>query len=229
MGLVASTSPTAARAEPPTSSQESAASTSVARGAADAPVAFGPFDAGASRGVRRQGAVGRRRPAHPVVGAPAHVPGNGPPPPPLPRPIDIPELALEQPNALRGSGLSSSPLWLAALTYQHLLTRLDGPRCQHLPTCSRFAAQAVARHGLVGFWMGLDRLIQPTESSAIRRLPEVEGWGGLRGFDPVENYEFWVAERFSGLPAPVPEEPLELAPLRAPLATAPAASEAPAL
>jgi hypothetical protein len=181
---------------------------------------FGPFDAGVARAVKRQGEPGKPRVAHPAVGDPAKVPGDGPAPPPLRLDPDIPERSVESPNALGGNGLSSNPLWFAALGYQKVLTRLDGPRCQHLPTCSRFASQAVARHGAVGILMGLDRLIRPTESSALRRLPEIEGWGGIRGFDPVENYEFWKTERFTGFPATTPEEPLALPSL----AAAPSAS-----
>lgn len=190
---------------------------------------FGPWDAGEARPVTRQGVKGKERRAHPAAGTPAKVPGDGPAPPPLRLDPYIPELALESPNAIGGvGGLSSNPLWLAALTYQNLLTRLDGPRCQHLPTCSRFASQAVARHGAVGILMGLDRLIRPTESSALRHLPEVEGWGGVRGFDPVENYEFWKTERFTGLPVPTAEEPLLLPPLPTTPPALPAASAAPA-
>ena len=183
----------------------------------DAKRAFGPFDAGAARPVKRQGATGKARREFPSVGDVAKVPGEGPPPPPLRPDSDIPEGALDKvpgggPNAV-GAGLSSNPLYLAALAYQHVLTKLDGPRCSHLPTCSRFASQAVARHGAVGILMGLDRVIQPNESSAIRRLPEVEGWGAVRVFDPLENYEWWHPERFTGLPPSTPEQPLALPPL----------------
>ena len=144
-----------------------------------------------------------------MVGESAKVPGEGAPPPPLRLDPDVAETALVKPNVV-GSGLSSNPLYLAALVYANVITRLDGPRCQHLPTCSRFASQAVARDGAVGILMGLDRLIQPGESSAVRRLPEVEGYGGVRFFDPLENYEWWHPERFTGLPQPAPEEPLAM-------------------
>lgn len=173
---------------------------------------FGPFDGGERREVVRQGSKGKKRAAHPMVGDAAKVPGEGPPPPPLRLSPDIPEAALQSPNSV-GGGLSSNPLYLAALGYQHIFTKLDGPRCQHLPTCSRFGSQAVARHGLLGIPMTLDRLIQPHESSALRHLPEVEGWGVVRVFDPMENYEFWKPERFSAFLLAVPEQTLSLPPL----------------
>ena len=173
---------------------------------ADEP-AFGPFDGGEKRDVVRQTKKGKTRAAHPMVGAPAKVPGEGPPPPPLRLPQDVPESALVAPNTV-GGALSSNPLWLASLVYANFITRLDGPRCQHLPTCSRFASQAVARHGALGILMGLDRLIATDASSSIRLLPQVEGYGTIpRHFDPLENYEFWRPELFTGFPPPVPEVP----------------------
>jgi hypothetical protein len=186
-----------------------AAPASVAPGAPPAKAQFGPFDAGAARSVRRHGERGRARRSHPVVGDVAHIPGAGPPPPPLRVDPDVPEAAFDGVNAVEG-GLSSNPLYLASLFYSNFLTRTDGPRCQHLPTCSRFASQAVARHGVLGIAMGLDRLLQPSSSSALRLLPEVEWGGALRHYDPLDNYEFWRTERFTGLPVAVPEEPLPL-------------------
>lgn len=174
--------------------------------------AFAPFDAGAPRDVVRQGVKGQTRRAHPHVGAAAKVPGEGPPPPPLRADADVPELSAASVNVV-GASLSSNPLYLAALAYQHGITRLDGPRCGHLPTCSRFASQAVARYGALGILLGLDRLIQPHDSSAIRALPQIEGFGVVRAYDPLDNYEFWRAERFTGLPQSAKEEPLVLAPL----------------
>jgi putative component of membrane protein insertase Oxa1/YidC/SpoIIIJ protein YidD len=171
---------------------------------------FAPFDAGAARPVKRQGTTGRTRRAHPMVGAAGQIPGGGPPPPSLRTDPDLPELSTSSPNA--APGLSSNPLHLAALFYANFLTRTDGPRCQHLPTCSRFASQAVARHGLLGISMGLDRVIQPPMSSALRPLPDVEYAGAVRHFDPLENYEWWFPERFTGFPPLVEEEPLALAP-----------------
>jgi hypothetical protein len=144
-----------------------------------------------------------------MVGRADKVPGEGPPPPPLKSDPDVPEDALTNVNDVAG-GMSSNPLYLAALVYRHHLTKLDGPRCQHLPTCSRFANQAVAKHGGLGILMGLDRIIRPGESSAIRSLPQVEGWGGVRFLDPVDNYEFWTEGYESAMPPFVDEEPLDL-------------------
>lgn len=192
----------------------SSSSSSTSASAAQAPMnpfgGFGPFDAGAQRPVTRHGDKGLSRRPHPAVGDVGHIPGGGPPPPSLKNDPDLPELAGSSPNA--APGLSANPLFLISLVYSSFLTRMDGPRCQHLPTCSRFASQAVGRHGLLGIPMGLDRMIQPPQSSALRLLPELEYGGVFRHYDPVDNYEFWRAERFTGFPILVDEQPLLLSP-----------------
>lgn len=57
--------------------------------------------------------------------------------------------------------------------YQLTLSSLIGNSCRHLPTCSEYAYEAIARHGLwSGGWMGLFRVIRC-------------GPFGTHGFDPV--------------------------------------------
>lgn len=57
--------------------------------------------------------------------------------------------------------------------YQLIASPLVGPRCRYLPTCSEYAAQAVARHGsLRGGWL------------ALKRIARCHPWGGS-GYDPV--------------------------------------------
>ena len=57
--------------------------------------------------------------------------------------------------------------------YQLLISPVLGPRCRFLPTCSDYAAEAIAVHGaLFGCWLG------------VRRLVRCHPWGGS-GYDPV--------------------------------------------
>jgi putative membrane protein insertion efficiency factor len=45
--------------------------------------------------------------------------------------------------------------------YRYTLSPLIGPRCRHLPTCSEYADEAIARFGLwPGSWMTLARLLR---------------------------------------------------------------------
>lgn len=134
---------------------------------------------------------------HPFVGEAAHVPGQGPAIV-LPKPVNAPSLSSVKKGGHTAHRLSSNPLYLAALFYRNFLTKVDGPRCAHFPTCSHFANQAVARNGVWGILMGLERIIRTGRSSVVRWLPEIGEGYKRRFFDPIENYEIWHPERFTG-------------------------------
>ena len=52
-------------------------------------------------------------------------------------------------------------------------SRLMGPNCRYLPTCSAYAIEAVEKHGAIkGGWL------------AGKRLLRCHPWGGS-GYDPV--------------------------------------------
>ncbi len=60
----------------------------------------------------------------------------------------------------------------AIRAYQLTLSSVLGRQCRYLPTCSDYADQAIARHGLwAGGWMGAARICR------------CHPWGGA-GFDP---------------------------------------------
>ena len=42
--------------------------------------------------------------------------------------------------------------------YRSIISTQDDSRCVFTPTCSRYMEEAINRHGLPGFFMGLDRL-----------------------------------------------------------------------
>lgn len=79
--------------------------------------------------------------------------------------------------------------------YQLTLSGFIGNSCRHLPTCSEYGYEAIARHGLwPGGWMTLFR---------VGRC----GPGGTSGFDPVPErlaprYHWWMPWRYFRLHHP---------------------------
>jgi len=57
--------------------------------------------------------------------------------------------------------------------YQLFVSPLLLPSCRYLPSCSEYAAEAIASHGA---WKGA--------ALAVRRLLRCHPWGGS-GYDPV--------------------------------------------
>jgi uncharacterized protein len=71
------------------------------------------------------------------------------------------------PGRLFGTGL--------VRLYQLTLSGFIGNSCRHLPTCSEYAFEAIARHGLwSGGWMGLFRVMRcgPGGTHGIDNVPE---------------------------------------------------------
>ena len=61
--------------------------------------------------------------------------------------------------------------------YYLLISPFLGNRCRYAPSCSEYANQALARHGVIkGLWLSL------------QRLSRCHPWGGS-GFDPVPGTE----------------------------------------
>jgi len=86
----------------------------------------------------------------------------------------------------------------AIRTYQLTLSGLIGRQCRHWPSCSEYADQAIARHGLwPGAWMGFSRICRcgPFGTHGIdlvpERLPNGAAW-----------YRPWAYARWRGVEAP---------------------------
>jgi uncharacterized protein len=85
-------------------------------------------------------------------------------------------------------------IWL----YRHTLSPLVGYNCRHLPTCSIYGDEAIARFGLwAGGWMTLARLLRchPFGTSGIDIVP-YEAPAGARWYLP------WRYGRWRGVNAP---------------------------
>jgi putative membrane protein insertion efficiency factor len=80
-------------------------------------------------------------------------------------------LALSSMQVLSNTGRFAAHVAIRA--YQLTLSAVAGTHCRHLPTCSAYMDEAIARHGLwAGGWLGLARLLR------------CHPWG-TSGFDPV--------------------------------------------
>ena len=87
--------------------------------------------------------------------------------PPATRPADWPRT----PGRLIGTGLIR--------LYQITLSPIVGRSCRHLPTCSEYGYEAIARHGLVsGSWLTFWRVVKcnPLGTSGIDPVPERMRW-----------------------------------------------------
>ncbi len=67
------------------------------------------------------------------------------------------------------------PLIAIIRAYQRFLSPLKPPTCRFTPTCSAYAAEALAQHGVMrGSWLG------------VRRICRCHPFGG-HGYDPVPD------------------------------------------
>lgn len=91
------------------------------------------------------------------------------------------------------AGLYSNMIELGYRFYSNHLTKVDGPRCEHRPTCSRYSMEAIRKHGaIVGAWMTVDRLYRGSHSSSLRSLPILKYYQGRPYFsDPIEENDFF--------------------------------------
>ncbi len=59
----------------------------------------------------------------------------------------------------RKPGLPARTAVALIRAYQLAISPMLGPACRHLPTCSAYAAEAIARHGVRrGSWLALRRI-----------------------------------------------------------------------
>ncbi|NKC12873.1 MAG: membrane protein insertion efficiency factor YidD [Gammaproteobacteria bacterium] len=73
----------------------------------------------------------------------------------------------------RGQTILVRLFYCGVRAYQLFISPVLPPSCRHLPTCSEYALEALAKHGAVwGSWL------------TLRRLFRCHPWG-TSGYDPV--------------------------------------------
>lgn len=57
--------------------------------------------------------------------------------------------------------IATSALVVVVRAYQHVVSPLLPAACRYTPSCSEYAAQALARHGLIrGLWYAAARIVR---------------------------------------------------------------------
>jgi putative membrane protein insertion efficiency factor len=89
------------------------------------------------------------------------------------RPITVPPSHLDTAPAQRRAGLAAGALLVAIRAYKLIVSPYLPGACRFTPTCSDYAAGAIATFGAVrGTWL------------AARRVARCRPWGG-HGVDPI--------------------------------------------
>ncbi len=69
--------------------------------------------------------------------------------------------------------------------FQKQISPIDGPRSSFIPTSSQYTKLAIERYGLLGFFLGSDRLLRENKESWIWAVKETEL--GIRKLDPIPD------------------------------------------
>lgn len=91
--------------------------------------------------------------------------------------------------------------------FKSFISTTDSKRCSHVPSCARYAKEAMETHGPIkGTILSCDRLIR-CGGDDRKRLPQVVVGGKRYSWDPVSANDFWWGNRdvlgtSQGHPAP---------------------------
>jgi len=92
-----------------------------------------------------------------------------------------------QPIKVSGSTSFAIPIQV----FRNFISGADGDRCTMVPSCSKYALEAVRKHGsIIGWIMTCDRLMR-CGLDETRHTPPVRVGQRILSSDPVENNDFW--------------------------------------
>lgn len=81
--------------------------------------------------------------------------------------------------------------------FKSFVSTTDSKRCSHVPSCARYAKDAVEAHGPIkGYILSCDRLIR-CGGDDTQLLPQVVVDGKRYAWDPVSANDFWWGNRES--------------------------------
>ena len=100
-------------------------------------------------------------------------------------------------NAFEAHGKASAPVtdenpFLFPIHFfRKYISGADGDRCAMYPSCSRYALDAVEKHGVITGWiMTCDRLMRCGRDE-VKHVPAVSVGHRFLAYDPVANNDFW--------------------------------------
>lgn len=74
--------------------------------------------------------------------------------------------------------------------FKSVISTTDSKRCSHVPSCARYAKDAVEKHGLLnGYVLSCDRLMR-CGGNDREQLPQVVVGGKRYAWDPVSANDF---------------------------------------
>jgi putative membrane protein insertion efficiency factor len=98
---------------------------------------------------------------------------------------------LKQEGTQSGRTSESAPFIFPIQIFRDFISGFDGDRCPMHPSCSRYAIDAVRKHGSVMGWiMTCDRLLR-CGLDETRHTPPVRVGQRILSKDPVDNNDFW--------------------------------------
>ncbi|MBF0103035.1 MAG: membrane protein insertion efficiency factor YidD [Desulfobacterales bacterium] len=83
--------------------------------------------------------------------------------------------------------------WLIQKVYRLHIRPALGQRCDLYPSCSEYAMQALAKHGLLGLPMIADRLIREPDV-LVTSKKMIMDHGRLKVVDTLSEHDFWITD-----------------------------------
>ncbi|MDX8377959.1 MAG: membrane protein insertion efficiency factor YidD [Mariprofundales bacterium] len=84
-----------------------------------------------------------------------------------------------------------TPASFPIVYYQSFISPLDSRDCLSFPSCSEYAGQALAQHGLLlGSWLALDRLLH--EGDDLRAGLRIRSHNSIHNYDPLARNTRWL-------------------------------------
>jgi len=89
--------------------------------------------------------------------------------------------------------LAQPALWLIAF-YQTQISPAIGARCSLHPSCSRYAVDALKKHGPTGIAIAGDRMVREPDVVEAKARPVVISHQ-IKYADPISDHTFWMKEK----------------------------------